>query len=106
MSSPNQQQPPGDDIGPDDFAMRLGREEIIIRDRYEALSIANDALIGVLFLAGSILFLWEETATIAAWLFIVGSAEFVLRPVIRLARRTHLKRFGPGVGRSDDQSDF
>lgn len=106
MSSTNARQPSGDDIDPNDLAMRIGSDEIVIRDRYEALSIANDVLIGILFLVGSILFLWESTATVATWLFIVGSAEFLLRPVIRLARRTHLKRFGTGRDRTDHQGDY
>lgn len=106
MSSANRRHASASDIDPNDFAMRIGPDEIVIRDRYEALSIANDVLIGILFLVGSMLFLWESTTTVATWLFIVGSAEFLLRPVIRLARRTHLKRFGSGRDRTDQQGDF
>ncbi|WP_405217851.1 YrhK family protein [Agrococcus sp. Ld7] len=106
MSAANQQRSPDDELGPDDIAVRIGREELVIRNRYEALSIANDVLIGILFLVGSILFLWESTTDLATWLFIIGSAEFLLRPVIRLARRTHLKRFGPGRDRTDHRGDY
>ncbi|MDX2377956.1 YrhK family protein [Microbacterium sp. LRZ72] len=92
--------------GRNDLALPLGADELVIRNRYEALSITNDAIIGVLFVAGSILFLWPSTSTIAAWLFIVGSVQFLLRPVIRLARRTHLKRFDSVQDRTDHAGDF
>lgn len=106
MAPDDQPRSSDDDLDPSDIALRFGHEEIIIRDRYETLSIVNDVLIALFFLAGSILFLWESTATVATWLFIAGSAEFLLRPVIRLARRTHLKRFGSGKDRTDHQGDY
>lgn len=106
MSSANEQRSSGDDIDANDITMRIGREELVIRNRYEALSIANDVLIGILFLLGSILFLWESSTGLATWLFVIGSAEFLLRPVIRLARRTHLKRFGADRDRTDHQGDY
>ncbi|WP_192035334.1 YrhK family protein [Halomonas sp. YLGW01] len=72
--------------------LRLGHEELIIRRRYEALSIFNDVLIALWFLAGSILFLYPSQEHLAVWLFIIGSAQFLVRPAIRLARHLHLKR--------------
>lgn len=70
----------------------LGREELIIRRRYETLSIVNDFLIALWFLVGSILFLWPATETAAVWLFILGSAQFLARPALRLGHRIQLRR--------------
>ncbi|MFC3282130.1 YrhK family protein [Litchfieldella rifensis] len=39
------------------LTLHVGREELIIRRRYETLSIINDFLIAIWFLVGSILFL-------------------------------------------------
>jgi hypothetical protein len=64
----------------------FGHQELVIRRRYEALSIGNDALIALWFLVGSILFFWEDTATAATWCFLLGSIEFLVRPAIRLSR--------------------
>lgn len=73
--------------------VHIGHDELIVRDRYEVISILNDILIGVWFIIGSIFFLFGSLAEAGTWLFIIGSLEMLIRPVIRLARRIHLKRF-------------
>lgn len=76
----------------DRLVLHLGRDELIIRQRYETLSILNDVLIGLVFLIGSFLFFSEATMTVATTLFVIGSALMLVRPVIRLTRRVHLTR--------------
>ncbi|MEJ2860991.1 YrhK family protein [Actinomycetospora flava] len=71
---------------------RLGREELVIRRRYEVLSIVNDILVGLWFLVGSILFFSAETTYVGTWFFVIGSVELLIRPGIRFARRVHLQR--------------
>jgi YrhK-like protein len=75
--------------------IRIGSEELIIRRRYEVLSIVNDFFIAIWFLAGSILFLYPEYEKAAIWLFIIGSSQFLLRPLIRLIEHIHIKRVPP-----------
>jgi hypothetical protein len=82
----------------------IGHEELIIRRRYEALSIGNDVLIALWFLVGSILFFWDSTATAATWCFLLGSVEFLARPAIRFARLFHIRRAG-GTG-LDSATDY
>jgi hypothetical protein len=83
--------------------VEIGHDELVIRQRYEALSIANDVLIALWFLVGSILFFWESTTTAATWCFLLGSIEFLVRPAIRLARLVHVRRIGgSGLGSSED----
>lgn len=77
------------------ITLEVGHHELTIRDRYEIASICNDILIGLIFLVGSFLFFSEATMTLGTWLFVFGSALMLVRPVIRLARRTHLKRINP-----------
>tara|TARA_B100001179_G_scaffold215432_1_gene185634 strand:- start:226 stop:501 length:276 start_codon:yes stop_codon:yes gene_type:complete len=74
------------------LTLKLGREELVIRQRYEVLSILNDFLIAIWFLVGSILFLFPEYEKLAIWLFIVGSFQFLVRPTLRLASHLHLQR--------------
>jgi hypothetical protein len=88
-----------------DLTIRLGRDELVIRQRYEIISIANDLLIALWFVAGSILFFWEATTRAATWMFLLGSLEFLARPAIRLARRVHLRRLH-GAGDGDPSSAF
>lgn len=75
-----------------DLVFKFGHEELTIRQRYETLSIINDFFIAIWFLAGSVLFLYPAWEQVAVWLFIIGSAQFLIRPALRLAHQIHLKR--------------
>ena len=76
-----------DDPGEQRVPLRLavGRREVVINDRYETLSIANEVLIALFFAAGSILFFSEETETVGVWLSALGSlsSRFGLRSASR-----------------------
>jgi hypothetical protein len=74
------------------LTLHFGHEELIIRRRYELLSIINDFFIAIWFLVGSILFLFPEHEKLAVWLFIIGSFQFLVRPTIRLTSHVHLQR--------------
>lgn len=87
------------------LTITLGHEELVIRRRYEVLSILNDLMVALWFVAGSILFFSESTTTIGTWFFLIGSVQLLLRPVIRLTRRVHLQRVGHS-GYSDTSRDF
>lgn len=90
---------------PKPLIIRFGPDEVVIRRRYEALSIANDILIGLWFIVGSFLFFGESTAYAGTWLFVTGSIEMLIRPVIRLARQVHLRRYQPSAD-SASAADF
>lgn len=92
---PHQASTGGDQADPRSLVIHVGDEELVIRGRYEQLSILNDLLIGAWFLVGSFLFLSESTTRAGTWLFIVGSVEMLIRPAIRFARGVHLRRFRP-----------
>ncbi|KQU03099.1 hypothetical protein ASG56_20135 [Rhodococcus sp. Leaf7] len=83
------------------ITVTIGREELIIRQRWEVVSIINDILVAVWFIAGSVLFFHESTTTAGTWLFLIGSIELLIRPVIRLARRVHLTRLHAPADDSD-----
>ncbi|HET8903216.1 MAG TPA: YrhK family protein [Saccharospirillum sp.] len=74
------------------LTVKFGQEELVIRRRYEVLSITNDFFIAIWFLAGSILFLFPEYEKAAVWLFIIGSFQFLVRPAIRLLSHIHIQR--------------
>ncbi|MEI3609374.1 YrhK family protein [Pseudogracilibacillus sp. SO10305] len=38
------------------------------------------------------LFFSESTVTIGTWLFLIGSIQLLIRPIIRIIRNIHLKR--------------
>jgi hypothetical protein len=99
---PHEEPPTGDGT----LTLHLGREELVLRRRYETLSIANDLLVAVWFLVGSILFLDPATVETGTWLFVLGSAELAVRPVIRLSRRVHLRRHVRAHGGHESAADF
>ena len=85
------------DRSPGSLLLHIGREELVIRQRYEVLSIVNDLLIALWFLIGSVLFFWESTLVAGTWLFVLGSLQLAIRPVIRLHRRVLLRRVVSGT---------
>lgn len=89
------------------LTLHFGRDELVIRQRYEVVSIINDILIGVWFVIGSIFFFYDSLAYAGTWLFVIGSIEMLIRPVIRLLRHLHLQRINPvGPVPSEAEHDF
>ena len=79
-----------------DVTLQIGSDELRIRGLYETVSIVNDVMVALWFVVGSILFFSEATTTAGTWLFLVGSVQLLIRPLIRLTRRVHLGRTAPG----------
>ncbi|WP_439136299.1 YrhK family protein [Pseudomaricurvus sp.] len=65
-------------------------DHIVIQRRYEALGAFNDLLIAVWFLIGSVFFLNESLIENGTWLFIVGSAQLIIKPLIELTSLVHV----------------
>jgi hypothetical protein len=84
----------------DAIEFRIGREEIVLRRRYELLSIVNDILVAVWFIVGSVLFFWDATTRLGTWMFLAGSIQLLIRPAIRLARHIHITRLSSPVPES------
>lgn len=106
-AAPASHQSDTSDQSDNSVVIRVGREELVIRQRYEVLSIVNDILIGIWFLIGSFFFFSATLAYAGTWLFVIGSAEMLVRPIIRFARRVHINRLHPetpGIG--DGGHDF
>ncbi|MDW6094567.1 YrhK family protein [Vibrio rhizosphaerae] len=72
--------------------INIGSEHLVIRQRYEALSAFNDLLIAIWFLIGSFFFLNNSLVESGTWLFIVGSAQLLIKPFIKLTSLVHLYR--------------
>lgn len=74
------------------LTLTLGTEQLIIRRRYEVASKLNDIMIGLWFVIGSCFFFYPALQNAAAWLFLLGSIQLLIRPVIRIAKDIHLQR--------------
>ncbi|MFD3684066.1 YrhK family protein [Nocardiopsis sp. NPDC058631] len=87
------------------LVVHVGRKELVVRRRYEALSIANDTLIALWFIAGSIMFFSSAWMTTGTWCFLLGSVELLIRPVIRLTRLIHVRSIRASGGHSTEPPD-
>jgi hypothetical protein len=72
--------------------VRRTETEAKLRQLYDWLSIGNDLAIGLEFLVGSICFLPARNEHLGVWLFIGGSSQLLIRPLIAIARKAHLSR--------------
>lgn len=68
----------------------IGQDHIVIQRRYDALGAVNDMLIAIWFLIGSFFFLKESLTTDGTWLFIAGSAQLLIKPLIKLIGLIHV----------------
>ncbi|NMO92251.1 YrhK family protein [Actinomycetospora sp. TBRC 11914] len=92
--------------GPGPLTIHIGHDELVIRRRYEVLSIINDILVALWFIIGSILFFSDATTIAGTWCFLAGSVELLIRPVIRLSRRVHLTRISGPDAATETSQDF
>lgn len=83
-------------VGNESVTFHVGRDELTVRQRYEAASILNDILIAAWFVVGSLLFFSPALTTAGTWCFLAGSVELLIRPLIRLGRHLHLRRLRGG----------
>lgn len=74
------------------FAFDLDQRHIIIQRRYEALGAINDFLIALWFLIGSFFFLTSSLVESGTWLFVVGSAQLLIKPTLKLISLVHVSR--------------
>jgi hypothetical protein len=86
-----------------DVPLPFTRDELVLRQRYEVVSILNDLLVAAWFIVGSVLFFSPETTDVGTWCFLIGSIQLAVRPAIRLTRRVHLQRVAPDHRHESDQ---
>jgi hypothetical protein len=92
--------------GPGPLTIHIGHDELVIRRRYEVVSIINDILVALWFIVGSILFFSDATTIAGTWCFLARSVELLIRPVIRLSRRVHLTRISGPDASTETSQDF
>ncbi|MHC1561321.1 YrhK family protein [Actinomycetospora sp. C-140] len=79
------------------LTLTIGSQELVLRQRYELMSIVNDIGICLFFTVGSVAFYWHELFNLGVTLFVIGSVQLGIRPGIRFARRVQLRRITRGM---------
>ncbi len=78
--------------GSHEWTFTIGDKELVIHQRYEVLSIVNDFMLGLWFTLGSVCFFFEGgIKTLGVALFVIGSVQLLMRPLIRLHRYVRFK---------------
>jgi hypothetical protein len=78
------------------LTVTLGHEQVVIHHRYEVASILNDLMLGLWFTVGSVFFFYPSLKEAGVWLFVVGSVQLMVRPLIRISRLVHLRNISRG----------
>lgn len=91
---------------PAPLLIRIGDDELVIRHRYEVASIINDIMIAVWFAIGSVFFFFEWLTFTGTILFLLGSVQLMIRPVIRLRRLVHLRKMQAASHPATDAPDL
>lgn len=74
-----------------DFEVQLGKHTIFFNKNYRYIFIINELILGIVFVVGSIFFLVESLKTAGIILFIVGSAQLFIRPVLKILHAITLR---------------
>ncbi|MGV0369402.1 YrhK family protein [Corynebacterium aurimucosum] len=89
-----------------DLKGSLGRHnEFVIRNRFGTASISVDIAISVVFIAGSLLFLFSLTK-VGTVFFLLGSLAMAARPAIHLRRRMYLQKIGADRADTDEEGSY
>lgn len=72
--------------------VQIGTYEVSFSKKYRFIALMNDFTLGLEFLIGSVLFLFESTQTAGTILFILGSAQLLARPVIKIMHAFYFSR--------------
>jgi hypothetical protein len=86
-----------DPSGDNTLTLELGEREIVLRQRFELVSLANEIGIALFFTVGSVFFYFESLYVAGVTLFVIGSVQLGIRPAIRFARRVSLRRVTKGM---------
>lgn len=62
-----------------------------VHELYEWLHILNDALSSLFFVIGSAFFFYASMQEYGTWLFLIGSTQMLIGPMIRIANKLHLR---------------
>lgn len=73
--------------------IQVGTYELSFNKKYRFIALLNDFTLGLFFLIGSVFFLFESTKTAGVILFIIGSAQLLARPIIKIMHAFKFSKF-------------
>ena len=74
-----------------DYEVKIGKHIIFFNKNYQYIFIINELLLGIEFVVGSVFFFYESLKTAGIILFIIGSTQLFIRPLLKIAHAVSLK---------------
>ncbi|WP_158233746.1 YrhK family protein [Sporosarcina sp. P3] len=75
-----------------EYEVKLGKHIIFFNKNYRYIFIINELVLGVIFIVGSVFFFFESLKTAGIILFVVGSAQLFIRPILKILHATTLRK--------------
>ncbi|MEF3329444.1 YrhK family protein [Oceanobacillus sp. M60] len=72
--------------------LHVSRVELKVTSIYKLLYQLNDLILGLVFLTGSFLFFSDNTMFAGTVLFVIGSIQMLVRPIISIIHDFHLSK--------------
>lgn len=79
--------------GDETIRVNFQQRRVVIQERYEWLHIVNDLMLGLWFIVGSFMFFSDKWTYWGTWLFVAGSAQMMIGPLLRIAHKIHMRKF-------------
>lgn len=72
--------------------LKVGQYALFFNRNYHLIYLTNEIMLGIWFVVGSVFFLWETTKTAGIILFIIGSLQLLIRPLLKIFHSMTLKK--------------
>ncbi|WP_301108589.1 YrhK family protein [Sporosarcina sp.] len=74
-----------------DYEVKMGKYTVFLNKNHQYIFIINESVPGIIFVVGSIFFLFDSLKTAGIILFIVGNAQLFIRPVLEILHAITLR---------------
>lgn len=85
----------------EELDLPMSKYAIFFNKNYRIISLANEILIGLLFIIGSICFFFKSAMDAGTVLFLIGSVLLLIKPVLKML---HAVSIGKQTSSSTDES--
>lgn len=74
------------------YKVKVGKHILFFNKNYKYIFIINEVLLGIEFTVASIFFLFSSLKTAGIIIFIVGSVQLLIRPILKILHAVSLRR--------------
>lgn len=71
--------------------VKIGKYAIFFNKNYKYISIINEIMLALWFIIGSAFFFFESMKTAGIILFIIGSTQLLIRPILKILHAVSLR---------------